>query len=95
MHYFELMDLNIRDVIQSISVIFIDAQIVPSLVSGNLFTLTPESFLHALWYAFWYDEMFQAHLHISCSRPGISQILFRDHKLGSKGTYGYWIVHCF
>lgn len=42
------VDLNIFDVVQSISVIFIDAQIIPSLVSGNLFKLTPEPFSQAL-----------------------------------------------
>lgn len=42
------VDLNLVDVVQSISIIVIGAQMIPSLVNGNLFKLAPESFSHAL-----------------------------------------------
>lgn len=59
---------------------YLGAQIVPSVISGSPVKLAPGSFSHApslffffeYFLTFWYNKVFQAHLGLSCPRPGIS-----------------------
>lgn len=100
----EITQLNKFGVFQStILIIPIDAPIVPSVGSGSLFRLAPESFGRTLIafkrvFAFWWERNILGSPCIFSQRSTVVfwwPVVFKDQNLGTWGNLHYWVSPCF